>query len=69
MIICHCNVISDEQFRQAAEELCAAPNRTVPTPGEVFRKLGHRPNCGGCFPRIIDVVYELDNKPDTESGQ
>ncbi|MDN3721759.1 hypothetical protein QW131_27790 [Roseibium salinum] len=27
----------------------ADPNGKVPTPGAVFRHLGCRPRCGGCF--------------------
>ncbi|MDD7910047.1 MULTISPECIES: bacterioferritin-associated ferredoxin [Pseudovibrio] len=69
MIVCHCNVINDDDLRQAAEELQGGPNGSLPTPGALFRKLGHRPNCGGCFPRVIDVVYALENKEDVESGQ
>ena len=33
MIICSCNVLSDKQLREAAEEMRADPNGKVPTPG------------------------------------
>jgi len=58
MIICSCNVLSDEAIRKAAEEMRADPNGKVPTPGAVFRKLGCRPRCGGCFPSVIDLIHE-----------
>ncbi|MBO6507288.1 MAG: (2Fe-2S)-binding protein [Roseibium sp.] len=58
MIICSCNVLSDEQLRKAAEEMRADPNGKVPTPGAVFRHLGCRPRCGSCFPSVIDIIHE-----------
>ncbi|MES0880444.1 (2Fe-2S)-binding protein [Roseibium sp. SCP14] len=58
MIICSCNVLSDEQLREAAAEMRADPNGKVPTPGAVFRHLGCRPRCGSCFPSVIDIIHE-----------
>ncbi|MCV0425299.1 MAG: (2Fe-2S)-binding protein [Roseibium sp.] len=58
MIICSCNVLSDKQLREAAEEMRADPNGKVPTPGAVFRHLGCRPRCGSCFPSVIDIIHE-----------
>ncbi|WP_247642796.1 bacterioferritin-associated ferredoxin [Roseibium sp. TrichSKD4] len=34
------------------------PNGKMPTPGSVFRHLGCRPRCGGCFPNVIKVIHE-----------
>lgn len=58
MIICSCNVLSDKQLREAAKEMRADPNGKLPTPGAVFRHLGCRPRCGGCFPGVIDIIHE-----------
>ena len=58
MIICSCNVLSDKQLKDAAEEMRADPDGKIPTPGAVFRKLGCRPRCGGCFPSVIDIIHE-----------
>ncbi|MEM5581254.1 MULTISPECIES: (2Fe-2S)-binding protein [unclassified Roseibium] len=58
MIICSCNVLSDKQLREAAKEMRADPNGKVPTPGAVFRHLGCRPRCGGCFSSVIDIIHE-----------
>jgi bacterioferritin-associated ferredoxin len=62
MIICSCNVLSDKQLREAAEEMRADPNGKVPTPGAVFRQLGCRPRCGGCFPAVIDIIHEKSSE-------
>ncbi|MEP1932047.1 MAG: (2Fe-2S)-binding protein [Roseibium sp.] len=58
MLICSCNVLTDEQLREAAREMRADPKGKVPTPGAVFRHLGCRPRCGGCFPSVIDIIHE-----------
>jgi len=66
MIICSCNVLSDKQLREAAEEMRADPNGKVPTPGAVFRHLGCRPRCGGCFPAVIDIIHEKSSEETEE---
>ncbi len=68
MIICSCNVLSDKQLKDAAEEMRADPDGKVPTPGAVFRKLGCRPRCGGCFPSVIDIIHERGDGGEASSG-
>ncbi|WP_417675354.1 (2Fe-2S)-binding protein [Roseibium sp.] len=68
MIICSCNVLSDEQLRKAAEEMRDDPNGKVPTPGAVFRHLGCRPRCGSCFPAVIQIIHEDTRDGGSESG-
>ncbi|WP_346900385.1 (2Fe-2S)-binding protein [uncultured Roseibium sp.] len=68
MIICSCNVLSDEQLRKASEEMRADPNGKVPTPGVVFRHLGCRPRCGSCFPAVIRIIHEDAEDGGSESG-
>ena len=58
MIICSCNVLSDKQLGEAAEEMRKDPNGKIPTPGAVFRHLGCRPRCGSCFPSVIDIIHK-----------
>lgn len=62
MIICSCNVLSDKQLRKAAGEMRKDPNGKVPTPGAVFRHLGCRPRCGSCFPSVIEIIHDDENK-------
>ena len=68
MIICSCNVLSDEQLRNAAKEMRADPNGKIPTPGSVFRRLGCRPRCGGCFPAVIEIIHDMESDGETETG-
>jgi len=67
MIICSCNVLSDGKLRKAAEEMREDPNGKVLTPGAVFRHLGCRPRCGGCFPSVIDIIHENASE-DAQTG-
>lgn len=56
MIVCSCNVISDRALRDAACDLVREPSCGRLTPGAVFRRVGCRPRCGGCFPLVNDIV-------------
>lgn len=62
MIVCSCNVLSDKELREAASRLRDAPGGGVVTPGAVFRALGHRPRCGGCFSAVIPIIHEAGPK-------
>jgi len=66
MIICSCNVLSDKQLQEAAEEMRKDPNGKIPTPGAVFRHLGCRPRCGGCFPSVIDIIHKKGSEEKPE---
>ncbi|WP_334177207.1 hypothetical protein [Pseudoxanthobacter sp.] len=58
MIVCSCNRLSDRALARAAGEIVAEPERGVITPGVVFRTLGCRPDCGGCFPLVVEVIHK-----------
>lgn len=51
-------MLTDKELRRAARELQSGPERSVVTPGAVFRALGKRPRCGGCFSTIIPMIHE-----------
>lgn len=57
MIVCSCNRLSDRTLAKAAAEIAAEPDRGIITPGAVFKSLGCRPECGGCFPLVVDVIH------------
>lgn len=58
MIICSCNRLSDKDLRRGARAVLDRPEGGVVTPGAVFRALGCRPRCGGCFPRVIEEIHQ-----------
>jgi bacterioferritin-associated ferredoxin len=51
MIVCSCNVISDEEVETAVS--AAAEARTI---SQLYRELGHEPACGRCAPTIRDIM-------------
>ncbi|WP_310618666.1 (2Fe-2S)-binding protein [Flexibacterium corallicola] len=69
MIVCHCNVISDGEVRKVAKELHNSREGGLPTPGAVFKCLGKRPKCGGCFKTIINLIYEEQVNSESNAGQ
>lgn len=53
MIICSCNVFSDGDVRALIEERPA-----VPGTAQIFRGLGHKPQCGRCARTICTIMAE-----------
>ena len=56
MIVCHCNVLTVEDIQTTVDELLAEAPLDLITPGVVYRRLGTRGRCCGCFPLAIDVI-------------
>jgi len=53
MIICSCNAISDKDIHAAINWIRAADQRTIITPGKIYRALGKAPECGGCMKLFV----------------
>ncbi len=51
MIVCSCNVISDEEV-ETAVSAAAEP----PTVSQLYRELGHEPACGRCAHTIREIM-------------
>lgn len=52
MIVCSCNVLSDQQVKA-----CMAPGAGGPrTPAQVYRCLGCTPRCGRCATTIRKIM-------------
>ncbi len=52
MIVCSCNNISDDDIRR-----CVSRADCHQTPNDIYKALGHRPNCGTCA-RTIRAIAE-----------
>jgi bacterioferritin-associated ferredoxin len=52
MIVCSCNVLSDNDVRSCMLEGCEA----MLTPAEVHERLGSTPQCGCCTKAIRSIV-------------
>ncbi len=60
MIICSCTMITADDIHQAVAALRTKDPHLVLTPGLVFRTIGSRPQCGGCFPLITKLMVGYD---------
>jgi bacterioferritin-associated ferredoxin len=60
MIVCSCNVISDCDVRAVVEQRSSAGSTA-----QVYRGLGHQPQCGRCagsIRRIMDETRLADSR-------
>jgi hypothetical protein len=59
MLVCHCNVIAEKEL----EDIILAFLRDDPwqllVPTKVYRELGKRGRCCGCFPNVVDIIARV----------
>lgn len=58
MILCSCNVLSDDEICRAIKDIHRFDKHAVITPGLVFKTLGRRPDCGGCMPSVVALIRD-----------
>jgi bacterioferritin-associated ferredoxin len=56
MIVCHCNVLTESAITEAIDSLIDEDPYKLITPGVVYRQLGKRGKCCGCFPRVVGLI-------------
>ncbi|WP_299296021.1 bacterioferritin-associated ferredoxin [uncultured Tateyamaria sp.] len=61
MIICHCQNITDHDINAAIDWMRASDDKTIITPGKVYRALGKAADCGGCMPLFLSTMRSNDN--------
>lgn len=61
MMICHCQRITDHDIHAAINWMRAADDKTIITPGKVYRALGKAADCGGCMPLFLSTMRGNDN--------
>ncbi len=59
MIVCHCNVIARRQIEDAVREILARDAGAPLNPQHIYRELGKRGKCCGCFPQVERVVEQM----------
>lgn len=62
MIICSCNILMEEEIREAIRSLLKADPWQLIVPVQVYHEMGKRGKCCGCFPRLVDVIVETTQK-------
>lgn len=58
MIVCHCNVLTKAMINDAIEGLIDDDPYQLITPGVVYRELGKRGKCCGCFPQVVSLIVQ-----------
>ncbi|MGE0847914.1 MAG: hypothetical protein AB7L41_16730 [Flavobacteriaceae bacterium] len=58
MILCQCNVILRREIEEVIIDLLHEDPWQLIVPGTVYRALGKRGKCCGCFPNVVDVIAE-----------
>lgn len=58
MIVCHCNVLTKDMIGAAIEGLIDEDPYQLITPGLVYRELGKRGKCCGCFPQVVGLIVQ-----------
>jgi hypothetical protein len=58
MIVCSCQVITDEDIERAVLDILSLPDAPLPTPGVVYRQLEKRMVCCGCAALAVSTIYE-----------
>ncbi len=56
MIVCHCNIVTRTEIEDTIDALLASDPYLRLTPGMVYRDLGRRGRCCGCFPAIVAII-------------
>ena len=58
MILCQCNVILRREIEEVIIDLLHEDPWQLIVPGTVYRALGKRGKCCGCFPNVVDVIQD-----------
>ena len=58
MIVCHCNVLTCKNVREAIDAASGRDGLSLVTPGVVFKKNATRPRCGNCMPHIHRLIED-----------
>ncbi|WP_298500747.1 (2Fe-2S)-binding protein [uncultured Maritimibacter sp.] len=61
MIVCSCQNITDRDIHAAIDWMRASDERTIITPGKVYRALGKSADCGGCMSLFVATMRQNDN--------
>ena len=59
MLICHCNVVTEREIRDATRALLRDDPWELIVPAKLYRELGKRGRCCGCFPNVVDIITRV----------
>jgi bacterioferritin-associated ferredoxin len=56
MMVCSCNIITDNDIREVITSLLDEDCWQLIVPGKVYHAMGKRGRCCGCFPTVVDLI-------------
>ena len=59
MLICHCNVVTEREIRDATRALLRDDPWELIVPAKLYRELGKRGRCCGCFPNVVETIIRV----------
>jgi bacterioferritin-associated ferredoxin len=62
MLVCHCNIITEDEIEQAIEDLLDEDPWQLIVPAKLYHTLGKRGRCCGCFPSVIDIIIRVTER-------
>ncbi len=62
MLICHCNIISDREIIAIIRDFLQDDPWQIIVPAKVYRELGKRGRCCGCFPSVVDLITTVTDE-------
>ena len=60
MIVCSCNVLSEQELRRAVAGLRTKDPCAVITPGRALHTVGKRIRCHGCLKTLFEIIAAED---------
>ena len=68
MLVCHCNIISQKEIEDVILGFLRDDAWQLLVPTKVYRELGKRGRCCGCFPNVVDIIVEVTEKYHLQMG-
>lgn len=68
MLVCHCNVISEAEIENQILAFLYEDPWQIIVPAKVYRELGKRGRCCGCFPNVVDIITRVTENFHDRSG-
>ncbi len=59
MLICHCNILTEEDIEAAIARLLEADPWGLIVPAKVYHSMGRRGRCCTCFPSVIETIVRV----------
>jgi len=59
MLVCHCNIISQKEIEDVILGFLRDDAWQLLVPTKVYRELGKRGRCCGCFPNVVDIIARV----------